>query len=109
MRTENRNTLVDRDFRVLRPERQIFGQRPIQRTVFRNARGKNESVAGLIRRQMDDRGKPRVRHKARHLLPDAPADHCPIRFILSIAFIGTPGQLETAQLGRIKFISEYPA
>ena len=109
MRAENCQTLVDRDFRVLSPERQIFGQRPIQRTVFRNARRKNESIAGLVRRQMDDRGKPRVRYKARRLLPDSPADQFPICLILSIEFTGALGQLETAQLGRIKFLSEYPA
>lgn len=109
MRTENRHTSVDRDFCVLSPERQIFGQRPIQRTVFRNARRKNESIAGLVRRQMDDRGKPRVRHKARRLLPDSPGDQFPIRFIPSIEFIGAPGKLKTAQLSRIKFLSEYPA
>ena len=109
MRAENRHTLVDRNFRVLSPERQIFGQRPIQRTIFRNARRKNESIAGLVRGQMDDRGKPRVRQEARRLLPDSPADHRPSRFIPSVEFIGAPGQLETAQLGRIKVLSKYPA
>jgi hypothetical protein len=65
---------------------------PVQRARIGYARSKNQSVAGLVRRQVYDRRQPSFRHQARGFPADSAIDRAPGRAIPIPTLIAEPAR-----------------